>query len=187
MLPLAVLLLAGLSGYGHAQTLDSGSGDNGGAVNASSCNSLAMEVTECFVAEPTRSAVQYPELNRTYDRAEDLNPLFRISWSVLHRHEPLATLQIMLQARTPGWLALGLLSESSSEGSVRLCELSDLGGLLRTDACHVLSTWASSLRDTSSLDEPTSRKLSARAPGADSIARRARTVSPTPATPTLAC
>ena len=82
----------------------------------------ALAVALCYVSDVSRSEVLYDSASEDYEHVIDLSADFRLAWTITAASRvPNATdaISVMLQARTRGWLGIGLMAGELQHGTAR--------------------------------------------------------------------
>eukprot|EP00966_Prymnesium_polylepis_P177709 4115335-Prymnesium_polylepis.1 len=99
----------------RSQLIHSNSSASVDAADTSTCTSTTLlESARCFMNYDSMAMTDYGHAASAYDESLDLSSEYRISWSVFPGID--GYIDIMLQARTLGWVGFGLMKNDMPHG-----------------------------------------------------------------------
>ena len=92
--------------------LSSSSSEDTGSCSAA----LTYSIGQCYVSYTSLTAVEYGDTASLYQHVQDLSTEFRVAWSIYRGAD--GHIAVALQARTTGWVGLGLMGNAVRHGMV---------------------------------------------------------------------
>lgn len=79
--------------------------------------SISYQVASCYISDSSLTPTEFNDADiKEYDFVQQLSNEFRIAWTTTGAY-PSGEIKIMMQARTLGWLAIGLLRHTTDDGA----------------------------------------------------------------------